>query len=214
MYIYSTWVATDAPNELVDSFAEAVGPPTDTDEGDNDSRLLSWEADFTDHDESVWARSETSGRWTVAIADLGAGDDVDARFVGVLSGSPALATALAASFQDAVEQEGFAHEPAYFSLRQLLDGNAEAGLELKAVRLQDEVNRTLVQAATEHALRANLSLVPGEAVGVTVTTDEARVTLFQDGSVLFSDTTSLTAVLDSMRRVAEAVSVSSKFVGA
>jgi hypothetical protein len=47
-----------------------------------------------------------------------------------------------------------------------------------------------------------------------VTTDEARVTLFQDGSVLFSDTTSLTAVLDSMRRVAEAVSVSSKFVGA
>ena len=212
MYVHSAWLQTSASLDRLNTFTDELGEPvpqggTDIREGPG---VLFRAVEFADQHETGWESSTTTGAWRVAVAVLPSVDsEADGeRMVGLLASAPALLAGLMSDLEESLGTDGAAAERVQFPLRPLLSAAAtEAGVVPRSVRLRSDRTRTLVQSDDEQALRDQAAAVEGDVVGVTVEAAQQRVTVLEDGSVIFSDSASSDDVLAAMRSIQLATQV-------
>ena len=200
MYVYSTWVQTDASvkrlSQLADRLSNSDTPPLRDDAGGS---LWLNPIDFAERSQSDWEQSTTSGvRWT-GLADISS-DGFGDHLVGMLAPSRALLVELRDDVGGLFRQLGISQEPVTYSFRSLLQpALAERGIVLRSVRLHGDLGDIVVQAGTVGSLREQLAGLPGEITGVTVDILDNPVTVFDDGVLVFSETSKNLSILGSMR---------------
>lgn len=213
MYVYSKWLLTDGSRESVSAFAEILGQsvgeagPSEVEDGNG--TIFRRVVEYEDAHSSEWdAAPKSPGRWIVGVANVDARDSFNSRLVGVLTPSASLTEHLAADLADHLKAERAGHEPVVFMLSSLLGlTHGKDAAHASSVRLVDDNTRVLVQSSDQEALRAALAGLDGTPVGVTMKTGEGQVTITDQGSVIFSDSTSATDVLGLMNTIVDVQAV-------
>jgi hypothetical protein len=208
MLLYSSWILTGNVAELIPPFAEQVGEPGPAVFEGGGGRLTTRWVSFADQDESLWARSESRGRWLVGVADIDAGDELGSRLVGMVTPSPGMTRHLLDDLSAHLGDHGRRGDPVTFSLRSVLRLTDDEGEHHPAsVRLAEAGTRILVQSRDEPALREIIAGLPGELVGVTLDSTEGRITVTDQGPIIFTDGFSPTGLMAAVRVLGQAASV-------
>ncbi|MEV5966769.1 hypothetical protein AB0L70_33685 [Kribbella sp. NPDC051952] len=214
MYVHSAWLQTAASHDQLVAFADQLGEPADVDPPDVGAGELTVRAvTYADNHESAWRSAESTGTRFVVLAELPATDeDTGERLIGLVGQSAGLVNGLVDELEGALREAGTAYERTQFSLRNLLAPPDHAEVRPTSVRVSDERTTTLVQSEDEYPLREELSGRSGDVVGVTVQSGEQQVTVLIDGSVVFTESASMSDVLTAMRAIQEAMTVPQQMV--
>ncbi|WP_427889189.1 hypothetical protein ACQHIV_38105 [Kribbella sp. GL6] len=206
MYVHSAWLRTSASVDQLNAFSSRLGDEVGKPDLTHGRGL--WARGFADKQESGWESSSRTGTWRVGIAVLPGVDSSPDRLVGIVATGPALLAGLVSDLERSFDIEGISSERVQFPLRPLLGGAArDVGVVPRSIRLRSERLRTLIQSDDEAALREQAAAVEGDVVGVTVEAGHQRVTVLDDGSVVFAESASLDDVLVAMRSIQLAVQV-------
>jgi hypothetical protein len=208
VYVFSTWILADATPGQVDAVAGDMGGEHATRiEDDHGGRLWSRRLDFSDVIDSPWEKSVTSGvRWW-GLADIPTHEYGDDRLLGILGSTQALAADLQQTTLDFMSKAGVNTEPASFSLRALLSDLSDEGVLPRSVRLRNEFGLVLVQSEDESSLRSQLADINGDVIGVTVDAMDQRMTLLDDGHVLFTEPADALGILVAIRAIEKTLQV-------
>jgi len=200
--MYSTWILANATSRQVEAVAGGMGGgDVSWVEDDHGGRVWSRYFEFSDVIDSPWEKSETSGvRWS-GVADVPTHEYSNDHLLGILAPTQALVVDLQRSTLELMSHEGVDTEPASFSLRALLSDLRDESVVPRSVRLRNEFGLVLVQSENESALRSQLNDLTGDVTGVTVDAMDQRMTLFDDGHVLFTEPADALGVLTAIRTV-------------
>lgn len=213
MYVYSRWLLTDGERQNIALFADAMGAVID----DSEPQVVEVESgtltrrvvEFVDPHDSKWdATPESTVQWIIGLADIRASHMSGSRLVGVITPSASLTEHLAADLHDYLRSMRAMRDPVTFTLNTLLSFTPQnEAIQTTSVRIEDDNARLLVQSNDHEVLRDMVGGFRGKAVGVTIRTDEGKVTVTNEGAVVFSDSTSPTAVLGLMQTIVDAQAI-------
>jgi hypothetical protein len=153
---------------------------------------------FSDETETLWEFSRRAGFSRIAVIELPLQGDDGESLVGVVSATSTITASIVSSLQRQIGSERA--EVATFSLRNLLTAALEGRGEMtpRSVRLITDGGTVLLQERDVDQLRHSISTTEGELGGLTLASNDERVTVLADGEVIFSDSATLAVVINLM----------------
>lgn len=210
MYLYSKWLITDLGPEGSATFAKMWGKDIDDSMSRNvtqgDGSVTRRMVEYTTSSDSEWNATPNSvGQWIVGVANMPAQDAVGSRLVGIITPSASLTDHLAGDLSDQIKSMRLSCEPVRFLLSTLLDLREEtSGAQVSSVRLNSDEARVLVQSNNQQTLRDIISGIQGDTEGITMRTEDGKVTVNDQGTAVFSESTSAAQILELMNTIVEA----------